>query len=800
MIWVQLALFVVSFLISAYLAPRPQIENARASKLDDLRFPQAEEGSPIALALGKVRIRAPNSLWYGDFRTKEITKKVKSGPFSSKRVTVGHKYYVGYDLGLCLGPDVRLRRFWIDKKEVWAGDVGPGESAISISKPSLFGGEEKGGGFSGTLRFYGGSFSQVRNAYLASKLDADVPAYNGLAHLVFEQVYIGTAAQLRPMSFEVERYTNGLGLSSLINRVGDDLNPMEILYQLLTSRWGGLDVEAGDIDVTSFNEAAKTLADEGNGMSLLVTRANGGKDAIDEVLRQIDGILYQDPVTGKIALSLIRHDYLVGDLPVFDTGNILAIRAFNRTSWEDTVNQVRVTYANRDRKYEKGVAMVQDMANINQQGRLRSTNISFPGCHSGTLAVKLATRDMTQLSVPLYKATLEVNRQAAQLRPGDPFVLSWPEYGLSQVVMRVQRFNLGELVDGRIVLEAVQDRFATNETVFAPPDNTLFQPIDRSAQDVVSAHVTEAPYWLMQQQQIVDQPAADRGYPLILARQPGIYQQGYSATVADTLMVDHVPFTPTASLVNAIGALDGFADGTTSVTIESPRPGSDWLAAASVSQVRQGYNLFAVNGELMAYQTLTDNGDGTWTLGTVTRALLDTVQIAHAATATVFFINIDGLGTGDIADTTTFSALIQSYTDNDETPLASAPAFSHTPNRRYARPHRPAYLRFNSSRTPATVTTTGPHTVDWRPRSRLHGDVAFESDAAHTEEAGVTYTLRFYLDGTLQSGMTQSGLTTPSAEVTFSSPTSGQGRFQVTAVRDGLESYNANWLEVSINV
>lgn len=802
MIWVQLAMFVVSFFLTALLAPKPKLEDARAQGLDSIDFPQANEGTPIQLVLGKVRMRGPNTLWYGDFRTEKIRKKVKTGLFSSKRVTVGYKYYVGFDLALGLGPDAHLHTIWVDKKVLWSGDIGPSETSVAFDKENMFGGEKRGGGMKGTFTYYGGSFTQPRNSYLSAKVDPDIPGYGGLIHLVFEQVYIGTSAQLRQMSFELSRYPNGLGLPAGDHKIGDDLNPMECLYQILTSDWGGMDVDASVIDVASFKTAATALANEGNGMSLAVSSANSGKDVVEEVLRQIDGVLYQDPQTGNIVASLIRYDYDPLNLDEYGESDIVSVRNFSRTSWEETVNEARVTFTNRANKYEKGVSKVMDMANINAQGRRRPINVSFPGCTTAQLAVDLATRELTQLSVPIYKATLELNRGAAQLRPGDPFKMSWPDYGVVSIIMRVQRFNLGELLDGRVVVEAVQDKFATNLTVFAPPDNTLHTPIDTSAVDITSALATEAPYWLLQRQEFVVQPDPDGCYPLLLARQPNDVQQAYSATIDEFLVVDEVGFTNTAVLQAAIADSDGFASGSiSSIVISQPSPGSDWLAAATATQVKEeGRNLFFLGQELMAFQTLVDNGDGTWTLGTVRRALLDTKPLAHSAGDTLFFVSIDGLSTGQFSDTAQFTAALQSHTSSDLTPLGSAPTVSHTPSQRYERPLPPDYVRFNSSRTPAEATSAGPHTIDWRPRSRLTGDLQFEDDAADTEEAGVTYTLRFYLNDVLQSSKTQSGLSSPTASFTFDSPTSGTGRFEVESVRSGFSSYTTAPLELSVNV
>lgn len=808
MIWFTIALFALSFLAAVLLAPKPQVEDQRPQTLDDVSFPRASENAPVALLLGSCRQKGPNTQWYGDFESVPITKKVKTGLFSSKRVTVGYKYYVGLALGMCLGPGVVLNRIWMDKEEVWSGTAGPDPTSLSINKPSLWGGDERGGGFVSTLKFYGGAFAQTQDPYLAGQVAPDeIPAYVGRAYLVFEKAYIGTSAQLRTMSFELARYTNGLGLAGGIERVGDDMNPAEMLYQLMTLEWGGLGVDSGELEISSFTAAAQTLFDEGNGMSLLIQRANAGSSAIEEVLRQIDGVLYQDPTTGKIVLDLIRQDYDVLDLPVFDPDNVVEVRSFSRGSWSDTYNQVRVAFTNRDNKFEQGTALAQDMANINSQGRLRSTSVSFPGATTAALAIALATRELAQLSVPLFKASLEVNRAGAQLRPGDPFILSWPDYGIAQVVMRVQRFNFGELIDGRIVLDCVQDEFAVNQTVFAAPEGSLHEPVDRSALPITDAVVAEVPYWMMQQQDFIPLPpsASNRTYLMVPARKPGQYQQGYTATIEQSgdsaVAVDHDLYTDTAVLETGFDRLQGFSTGTmTSMLISAPSDDGDWLAAASTAATKAGSNLLLMAGEIMSFETVTDNGNGTWTLGNVRRGLLDTRAVDHTAGEILYMLTADPISESEWAGTTAVVAKLQSFTDRDETTYADADTFGLTPNRRYERPLPPDYLTVGSSRSPATLTTVGPHTVDWRPRSRLNSEVRSENDAADTEEPGVTYTLRVYLNGVLQGGSTQTGLASPTASVTLTSGWNGTLRIEVASVRDSLESRTAGFIEVAVNV
>lgn len=808
MVFWNLLLFAVSFVVTALLAPKPKIENARASTLDDLKFPQASEGSPTPICLGKVRLRAPNTLWVGAFRAEAVTEKGprKYGFFGPRKsYIVGYKYYISLDLGLCLGPDIVLRKIWMDKEVLWEGTAGPNETTFSVSKPDLFGGDKQGGGFAGTFTFYGGQFSQPANAYITGVIGDVYPAYIGTSHIVMQECYIGTTASLRPISFEVERYTNNLGLTVEQRLLGEDLNCAEVLYTTMVTKWGMLGLPTADINIPSIQAAAVVLAAENNGMSLLVSNANTGKDVVSEALRQMDGLLYQDPETGSISLKLIRQDYDVLTIPEFGPSDIVAIRGFTRTSWQDTINQVRVQYTNREGKYETGSAMEQDLANINMQGRVRSTNISFPGAYTGELAAQLAAREIAQLSVPLYSASFELKRRAGSLKPGDPFKLTWPDYGIDQVVMRVGKFNLGELLDGRIVIDATQDEFATSISVFAAPEPTGWEPISRTAIEIADYKVLEAPYFIVSNidTTIGDPPEPGEGYFFNLAQIPGANQLGFSTRVTQATSfsgyvqgLSQESYSRVATLGAAIDLEDGFLTGTiTSLSITGMTditiPGL--LTTVSETEARAGYNLFVLGNEIFTFQTATPGGTpGSYTLGTVRRALLDTDFESHAIGDTLFFIDtLEHLVPGAFKATASdpLSVAFSSFTDRDSFSWDLAPVFPLTPNQRFERPLPPDNLTINGVRDIRTLLTTTNYAVAWARRNRLSTDIRWNGDVDQTTEAGVTYELRVYLNGVLQPSYTQTGLTGTSATVNFVGGTVGWMEIRLRAVRGGLNSY-----------
>jgi hypothetical protein len=788
-----LAIVIVGMIGMMLLMPKPKVENARPETLDKLNFPTASEGSPLPLILGKVRHRGPNTLWYGDFESVAIKKKVKTGLFSSKKVTTGYKYYVGLDLGLGLGPGVQLTTIWFDKDEVWTGTVGPNETSLSINKPSLWGGEEKGGGFTGTLRFYGGQFSQPQNAYVLSKVANDLPAYVGQSHIVLEHCYIGTQAMLRTMSFELSRYTNSIGLGLGHERIGDDMNPAEMLFQIMTLEWGGLDVDPNDIDLPTFVAVGEVLYTEGNGMSLIISSPNSGRDAIEEVLRQVDGVMYQDPVSGKILLRLIRDDYDLLTLPVLDKTNVSSVRSFARTSWDDTVNQVRVTYTNRVNKYEKGTAIVQDLANINSQGRIRPVNLSYPGVTVGDLANRLASREMAQMSVPLFRATLEVNREAADLRPGDAFMWSWDEYEIAQVVMRVQKFSLGDLVDGRVVIDCVQDKFALDQTIFAAPEPSGHVPYqDKLANPVTARMVRESPYFLASASGLAI--AAANSLVLVSAVLPANADSYDVWTSADGVeyaesSAEVVP-SPRGTLGAAITAAASLATGMLPNITVNMADSSD-LEAHTAAEVAQGAGLFFIGGELFAYEGKAVAG-AVVTLSNVWRSLLDTTPGAHAIGDAVWFLDGSNVIEDIFGSTATVRVKLATRTVDDLMDYTTDAGTTLVLQSRPGRPLPPAAIKFGAAalNTPP-ANGASPVTITWANRNRLETVVRKLGDTTSKNEVGQTTTIRWRKNGGAWTDTTYApGIAT--ATIDTASLVADLVEWEIYSSRDGLDSF-AKW-------
>lgn len=795
--WVAVAIFVVALLYMYMYSPKPKQENARAASLNDFSFPRAKQTDPWMYIKGTVRLKSPNTLWVGDFVPVPIVKKVSTGGFGGgkKKVIVGYRNYIGLDLALGLGP-LRLKKIWAGKYVAWTGQQNV-DGDIVINQPNLFGGDESQGGLQGTATFYTGTFTQAQDPYLVQKCHPECPRYGGLSHIVFKSFYIGTTTQLQAFNFELQGLTDVLHPGFGIMPNGLDQNPMEIIYDICVNKFARLGIDPNRIDLDNWREVAETLYAENLGASIQVTTPNAAKDCIRELLRLIDGVMYPDPETGKIKLKLIRQDYDPNTIPEFGMDDIESIDKFNKTMWSSTYNQCRVKFFNRALDYGDDMAIEQDFANINFQGRVRSTEVSMPNAYDAGVAQTTAVRTLSMYSVPLYSLEAVGKRSLSTLRPGDVFKLSWGPYNLVQIIMRLQKISTGTLTDGRVKIEAVQDRFATAMTTFAQPVPSQWEPVVTDPQPIVTRRVIEAPFWY---QRMANLYVAAQGTLLALPKKPSDASISYTTqtklnSAADTEYtngVEDAPY-PGAGVLTAPYSKDtGFAtgfDGTGIVINNIDLKGN--FITRTFGPVRQGLSMVLIDDELIGFAQVTDNGDGSMRLENLYRALLDTEYQDHAAGATVVFIDEATNVTETLyANTAAVRARHLDRTPKGVLGVDVATSDLVTLNQRAERPLPPDFLRINGARPgPVDIANGSTITLAWRTRNRLGSEIYFENEADQGAEVGTDYLPRYRMNG----GSWVDLPATSSTSTSFTASVAGLLEVQVFSRRDGLQSWTPTY-------
>jgi len=476
-----LILSAISIALSELLAPKPEIENARPSNLGDFNFPTAVEGRVVPVVWGRVRLKGPNVVWYGDLTPIPITQRIRTSPFRKKRVTVGHQYNVGIQMVLCRGPIDSIKSIEIGDKNAFTGST---LSDISLNDLAFFGGSNGTGGILGTVRVFPGNETQAISTYLSTFQGATTtPAYRGNAYVILTNdttstsggFLYGNSPNIKPMNFEVERIPDGLGLGASATINGADSNPANIFHELITNDDFGLGFPAGDIDTANFTTVGTTLKTEGQGFSFVLDRARPIGDIFREIERQIDGFLVIDASNGKFQINLARGGFDIDTVPQIDDTTLLEVKEFAPQGWEETINQIRIFFADRDRNYFETFSQAHNLANQRIQGsQIISATQKYPGVKDKTLATKIASREIKLLSRPLIKATVNVTRDLFAVRPGDVVAFTNADLKQTKLAIRVSRVDQGQLTSGQIEISGVEDVFDDTPAFFGEPESTLW--------------------------------------------------------------------------------------------------------------------------------------------------------------------------------------------------------------------------------------------------------------------------------------------------------------------------------------
>lgn len=517
---------------------------------------------------------------------------------------------------------------------------------------------------------------------------------------------------------------------------GPDMNPAHMIRELYTNGLFGLGYSP-DVMGDSFTTAADTLFDEGLGLSYEWSRQSTHEDMISEILRHIDGTVYVDRRTGKVELKLIRDDYDIGDLPVFDETNVVSWDGLGRREFADMVNAVTVTYP--DIKADgQGSRTVTDIALVQDFGKI-THDAAYPMIRWESLAARLAARDLKGLSSSLLSGEIVVNRDGDSLNPGDAIVLNSTRRDLSGVVVRIAEIDFGDGNDNGIRLKVMEDVFAIGATasVGGLADGDIAGSITNAPAVATPRYVAEAPYWVVVAElghSAADDALAaepDGGALVMAAGRPT--PDAFSAEVwteADgTFARDGTAeFVPAALLT--VAATDSPTE--TTLTVGS------WV---NRSEVVTG-QLASLGTELVRIDAVTE------TTVTVGRGCLDTVPAAHPiGTALVFWqLRLATNETSfDAADEVGVRFL--PWTGQGTLALAAAPIDTVTMDSRAIRPLPPGNVQINGSYTvDEGEAISGDLVFTWAHRDRTAQTSAVFDDYTAGNigpEAGVSYWVDF---------------------------------------------------------
>lgn len=513
--WLQLA--AAGFLLGRYVYHRLTDDTKREKKFrQEIQIPRTEEGIPIPLVFGRVRVRQPILAWNSEVKYVDV-----DGATGRYRVfALDMLFAVGIPMGAGVtrgnelaGPKLHSV-WWGDYKLPTGGNyptLGTGATIYRgqmVSRPLRFGGPGRGGGLRGCYHWFGGYTDQAFMAPYASQVGDEMGTWGathipGLANQMcigftrltedssnpyfnttrpdaggsVESVpypssgfIFGESPNVNPVSVEVSSYGDRLDdvthqhIFAMKNEgtdFGGDSDPIEVIYDLLTGDFGKLGLDPALIDTVSFLAASTTLKSEQHGYSRVIEDAREADDIIMEILEQIDAALDEDPSTGKIIIKLIRGDFNFASIQQIDKSNCERIAQFSAGGRSNLINKVKVQYTSRAREYATDSEQAQNAANaLGEDGTVNEEVIQYPGVTNAVLAQALAVRELAAIGRPVMKMRAMVDRSVGlRLLRGQAVKVVWSMPDIAGIVFRVADVDRGTLEDGKIAVDLVQDSF-----------------------------------------------------------------------------------------------------------------------------------------------------------------------------------------------------------------------------------------------------------------------------------------------------------------------------------------------------
>ena len=503
------------------------------------------------------------------------------------------------------------------------------------------------------------------------------------------------------------------------------INAVHVVRECLTDPTWGLGVSDGLIHEASFLASAQTCVTEGIGFSFLWDTPGTIEDFIIEVLTHIQGSLYLDRIDGLFHLNLTRRITNLTGLLTLNITNTREVSEFRRQSVGELTSEVIIKFFDMY-NYQDSSIRIHDPGLEQRQSSPRSKTITYSGVVTADTALKLATRDLRQLSTPLYTCAIRCDRSAENLNIGDAFILDWPDYLDTTLVMRVLSISLGTSTNQQISIDAIQDVFDAADLIYyTPPTSAWIDPITYPVAMPLRGLI-ESPYYAI---------AITKG---------DVFAQAVHTTSSYTIVYGPSPtpdsiaagiWSTTGSTFTRKGSLDFCFSGLLQSNMDKVVTSLVVINPTDIRYLAIG-QFISIGNEFLGVTNIVAN-----TL-TVIRGVLDTVPQVHTANDRVYGVQ-DFLSSDQVEYIIgeTCKTKLTTITSRGELVITAAPEDDLITIGRMHRPYPPGNFKLNGVYWPVAVYDSAGLTITWVSRNRFQqtaGLIDYYTGAI-TSETGVTY-------------------------------------------------------------
>lgn len=563
----------------------------------------------------------------------------------------------------------------------------------------------------------------------------------------------------------MSRYPDPLSLGTK-NKIGEDLNVVSAMVDIITSDWGGANQPLSNIDVANFQAAANAAYDQGNGCSLVSSREVTANNLLEPLNNQLNSIIFVNPKNNKYQIKVVEFPLnKTGALRIYDN-DIISISKLDKPSWETLSSNLSLTYTDRKLDYTTVPVLIKNLSIDNTNNS--NNAVAIPTITNKELATKILAKIAVVQSSPTQAITITTNRKTADAMPGDTIVLTYSPYKYYSVAFLVKRRRTQPLSDNTVTLEGIVYLYSNNNLLYSPPEDSFLTSYDPNPYSPTELLFFDLPYevniqfmsyvgYFRSTESFIGNPdvPGTYNYARYAAKAYNKNQLNFGVILSGTVdsnfpTLENFPFPyentsyflpgclyeTQGTLREAIGKYDSWSGEPITVEIDV----TQYKALEAATQ-----GIIIIGDEIFEFDTA--NWGSTWTytsgnrrlvIGNCYRSMMDSVTADHAVGDRVFvFLNYAGvlyplygnamhypIADGDhlqrnylvYSSVNQFGKTVTSIAN----PLIKL-VNDYTGTDRHICPYRPTMTKIDGSRSssPVALTIGSGATISWIPRPRF---------------------------------------------------------------------------------
>jgi len=620
LIGVGVSLAIAGIGVGIAFSQQQSLENDSLSPTaeEDFQVTLAKENTSIPIIYGRVRLRIPNIIFWGNLKTVEIKakKQGKGGGAAQAGGSGGFKYFADVWKSLCHVPSgsMALNKYYVADRE----------ETINASSIDFNDGTDN-------------SFPEDEAGVSSNRLPF-------VSHVFFNQWFMGENIRQMPNVDVVLTRTLPTDINNA--NMANGSNPAAIIYDILIVQ-GALPSE---IDLSSFNQAADYFFSKGYGLNFIFDRKQPALASINKILSQVDGSLTYD---SQARFKLRAYQDNDTSDHILDKDDFVDFIIEN-PSFHKTHNVFTGTYIDETLDFTTKVVARKNEANIDTVGFRRNKEINLKGFRDLSSASKRLAEILKRESFPRKIIKFKTGWKFSSIVVGDVVSISHVDYGFSSVEFRVNSVDQAKIDEGVITFKAT----LMIETLF---DDTFFNAGDStpSTVDTTPIAFSKVRYFELPFNRLT----LGKVSLLMLVSREKLIEIGFKLISSNTLTGDYFDtgffrtFSLNATLISTIPNSNHTLDDDTEITITPYKDDPEFLDFDNRIDLFSIPRFAIIDDEIIGFQHVQTSGSNLVLSGLV-RGVLNTPISSHSISSEIWLTSLeDNIITKDFPDTVFFQML-----------------------------------------------------------------------------------------------------------------------------------------------